>query len=103
MTGKYAPLGRYLYGLTTNRWKAAFRDVETVIDAPLPRSARERDAWWANDGSHVQARAWMDVGWRTRDVDHRREVISFYREGTPVVRPESGRSRSYALLPGRAT
>lgn len=103
MTGKYAPLGRYLHGLTTNRWKAAFQDVETVIDARLPRSARERDAWWGNDGSHVQARAWMDVGWKTRDVDFQREVISFYREGTPVVRPEDGRSRNHALLPSRST
>ena len=82
MTGKYAPLGRYLYGLMTNRWEAAFQDVETVIGARLPRSARKRDshrAWWANDGSHVQARAWMDVGWRTRGVDCQREVVSFYR------------------------
>ena len=101
--GKYAPLGRYLRGLTTNRWEAAFRDVETVIGALLPRSAREHDPWWANDGSHVQARAWMEVGWRTRGVHCQREVISFYREGTPVVRSKSGRSRSYALLPGRAT
>ena len=104
MTGKYALLGRYLYGLTTNRWEVAFRDVETVIGAPLPRSAREHhDAWWANDGSHVQARAWMDVGSKTRDVDFQREVISFYREGTPVVRSESGRPRNHALLPSRST
>lgn len=35
----------------------------------LPASAHKQASWWANNASHVQARAWMGPGFRVAAVD----------------------------------
>ncbi len=76
MAGKYAPLARHL-----RRQSAAvsmsFAELEDLLGDSLPPSARRHQAWWSNDpaGSHVQAHAWMDAGWRVTSVNLRAERI----------------------------
>ncbi len=66
MATKYEPLRRWLELQSTNRLRVTFGELEQVLGFKLPRSARELAQWWANvRGSHVQASAWMDAGWRT--------------------------------------
>lgn len=69
---KYDPLRDYLHAKREARWYASFAEIEAVLSFRLPNSAYKYPTWWANEteqGSHVQARAWLDAGWRTEDLD----------------------------------
>ena len=61
---KYELLGEYLSDQTADSCTLTFSDVESIIGAPLPASARARRGWWGNDRTHAQARSWMQVGWK---------------------------------------
>lgn len=77
---KYDPLLEYLEGATRSPITLSFREVERLLNATLPVSARKHAAWWSNEpvGSHVQARAWMDAGWVAR-VDIAGQSVEFRR------------------------
>ena len=75
----YAPLERFLADQMSTRLRLSFEDVERVLGAPLPRSARLYQPWWANTETHSQARAWMRKGWRTEAVDVPGEKLTFVR------------------------
>lgn len=81
MAGKYDPLYRFLADFPGNEWSASFDQVEHVLGLPLPNSAYQYQAWWANDSTHSQGRAWLDAGWETRGVDIYGESVVFVRTG----------------------
>ncbi|MGH9817596.1 MAG: hypothetical protein ACRD6I_16100 [Candidatus Acidiferrales bacterium] len=35
--------------------------------------------WWANDGAHEQAAAWLEAGWKATDVDLASGTVAFVR------------------------
>ena len=90
---KYDPLQHHLDGLHADVWRATFADVERVLGFRLPDSARSYPAWWANDQSHSCARVWLDVGWRTSEVDLGSECLIFRRDG----RTSQQRARGAAI------
>jgi hypothetical protein len=59
----------------------SFSQIEEIIKAPLPPSARKYPAWWANErsGSHVHARSWLSAQ-RTARVNLREESVAFAKE-----------------------
>jgi hypothetical protein len=76
MPGKYYPLERHLSArATNNEISLSFKEIEGIIGAPLPDSAFKYPAWWANQLSegHTQKDAWMNAGFRVKEVDQRRE------------------------------
>jgi len=77
--GKYGRLSDYLAGLEGNSETLLFSQVEPIVGDPLVDSARRRRPWWANDVSHSQARAWLSVGWETRNVDLVATTVTFVR------------------------
>ncbi|MCS7206506.1 MAG: leucine--tRNA ligase [Dehalococcoidia bacterium] len=89
--GKYAPLRRLLELYPDIRLTLTFEEVEqgrpewreTAYGfrgvGPLPPSSRHYRQWWANTRSHVQARAWLDAGWRVVAVDGERQRVTFER------------------------
>jgi hypothetical protein len=79
MPSKYDPLRNHLRRRARVPWHASFEDVEHVLGAELPQSARLYLAWWANGeaGAHVQALAWSAAGWETSDVDLQRKRVVF--------------------------
>lgn len=85
MTGKYKPLYRYLVkkrqeGRTS--WHATFTEIEAIIDAPLPPSARTQPLFWSNLRQPRRAStAWFEAGWKTSNVDLQSETLMF-RIGT---------------------
>ncbi len=88
---KYHPLQVYLSRQTHQEAAMAFREIERVLGFTLPPSARRHQAWWANNvGTHVNARAWRDAGWKTSRVDLTSERVVFVRDdagkGTPRKR-----------------
>lgn len=79
--GKYDPLGEHLRSLTTNVWRASFTEIESIIGATLPKSARTYPAYWSNGQAH--SRAWRDAGWQTEDVDPGGGRVTFRRVDSP--------------------
>lgn len=83
MASKYQPLGEFLAARETSPWRATFSEIEAMIVGELPPSARMYPAWWSsNDRSHSQARAWIDAGWETANVDLHGETVEFHRVGS---------------------
>jgi hypothetical protein len=61
-------------------WEASFEDVADVLGFPLPLSAKQYPAWWANQG-RAQSIAWQSAGWHTTSVDVERERVTFVYVG----------------------
>ena len=55
-----------------------FDEIDHVVGG-LPASARRYPAWWSNEreGTHVQAHAWMDAGWRVENVNLAAKRVRF--------------------------
>lgn len=78
--GRYDPLKAYLLAQTASRLPMTFSGVEKTIGAKLPRSAKAHRAWWSNDTGHVQAKAWLDAGYRAEQVDKDAGTLVFARD-----------------------
>lgn len=79
---KYAPLKTFLSRQTRSEAAMSFSDIERVLGFRLPVSARKHQAWWANHaGTHVNAQAWLDAGWKTSRVELASERVVFVRGG----------------------
>jgi hypothetical protein len=76
--GKYAPLADYFWSQPNRSVTLSFEEMAGIVEA-LPGSARNHRAWWANDESHVQARAWLRAGWRVKTVDLGVARVTFVR------------------------
>ncbi|ULH18341.1 hypothetical protein MF271_23060 (plasmid) [Deinococcus sp. KNUC1210] len=79
ISGKYAPLADYLKTLEQPSIQLTFPQIEHLLGFALPDSASEHRAWWANDVTHSQARAWTAVGWQSSDVDLTGKSVKFIR------------------------
>jgi hypothetical protein len=78
---KYSELRRHLEGQAGPSLEMAFDEIDHVVGG-LPASARRYSAWWSNEreGTHVQARAWMDAGWRVASVNLTAEKVRLTRD-----------------------
>ncbi len=80
--GKYAPLAAWLQARPADQdtVRLTFQEVEAIIEADLPASARAHRSWWANDPvSRVHSQQWLNAGWRTSRVDVTEERVTFSR------------------------
>ncbi len=75
---KYSPLAELLQRRSGASVELSFATIAEVVGG-LPDSARRHRAWWANDPSHVQARAWLDAGWQIDDVRPDQGRVRFRR------------------------
>ncbi len=75
---KYGPLARHLEKDGRDRIELTFSQIEQIIGAPLPDSARNYDAWWIWDSeTHTQA-VWLDVGYQVQ-LHREHEFVVFFR------------------------
>lgn len=83
---KYEPLSQHFRTLGGQAWHATFEDLEKILGFPLPNSARAYPAWWANSADQMpQKSAWLDAGWRTRDLNLSAGHVLFVRRTGAVV------------------
>lgn len=81
MTGKYRPLYDYLVakrqeGCTS--WHTSFAEIESIIGASLPPSARTRPLFWSNLRQERRAStAWFLAGWEMANLNMARETVQF--------------------------
>ena len=80
-SSRYAPLNKHLAAIpkSTKTYDLSFDEITSVMGAPLPQSAYDHRAWWANTESHSQALAWISAGWKVDGVDLDNKVISLVR------------------------
>ena len=69
---KYKPLRDYLTARhTMSRVRMSFREVETILEESLPKSAFRYREWWANQSDTTNrqwAAAWLDAGFAVDTV-----------------------------------
>ena len=83
---KYDALNSYLVSQTRTRLRLSFGDIARIAKVRLPASAYEHPAWWANDSkSHVQAKAWLEAGFRTENINLAAQSVEFVRVKHPGV------------------
>jgi hypothetical protein len=87
--GVYEPITQFLRHAHGRSVRLTFKDVERIINRPLPRSAYRYREWWSNNPSgHSHARSWADAGWRTEMVNLEKRVLVFSRESeAPEAQP----------------
>lgn len=79
---KYHPLYVHLYESRLDELTLNFAEIEAVMAAKLPQSARKQRAWWSNRGyGAVQALAWMSAGYHAEVVDLQNERVTFRKPG----------------------
>lgn len=63
----------------------SFKEVAAAAQVKLPASAFRYPQWWQNDAEHhVQARAWIEAGYKTENVDLDTKSVEFVRTATPM-------------------
>ena len=77
--GKYEPLRHYLEAHGEERVTLSFDTLADIVGSSLPDSAHEYAAWWANDPTHVEAKAWLDAGYESACVSLVGETVTFIR------------------------
>jgi hypothetical protein len=83
---KYSGLKSFLGEQRQPRIALSFAEIVRRAGVRLPASAYEHPAWWANDSkSHVQARAWLEAGYKTENLDLAGQRVEFVR-----IAPERG-------------
>lgn len=84
---RYAALANWLAGQKEDQILLTFEQIETIIRSPLPDSARQLRAWWANDrGGHMHSILWLEAGWKVVYVDLDERQVVF-------ARPEPGNGK----------
>ena len=89
---KYFPLHQHLKRQRGERIPMTFSEVEAVLGASLPRSARRSRAFWSNRArGGLQAEAWLEAGYEAVEVEVRARRVVFQRPSQRyVVRKEAG-------------
>lgn len=66
--GKYAPLYHYIRTQTDESFTLSLEQIESILGFRLPASAVNHRAWWSNDITHSQAKAWLYADWEVDTV-----------------------------------
>lgn len=77
--GKYDGLYRFLQDREPPAVTMTFEEIEAILNDRLPASARQHQAWWANQ-SRGQSLAWLRAGYRTSDLSIADGRVTFVRE-----------------------
>mgnify|MGYP002777075796 CR=1 FL=1 len=80
---KYQPLQAYLQNCERSPLTLSFAEIETLINSPLPDSARRQRAWWSNRSKGaLQSTAWMQAGYLVKNLDLGQEQVTFAKPPT---------------------
>ncbi|MEJ2746360.1 MAG: helix-turn-helix transcriptional regulator [Anaerolineae bacterium] len=75
---KYEALFTHLTASGDSEITLTFAEIESLLDAKLPASARRQRGWWSNRSSGgVQAAAWMGAGYHVTAIDLAQEQVTF--------------------------
>lgn len=101
---KYEPLQQFLMSVSSGARRLSFAEIERALGFRLPKSAYEHEAWWSNNATgHSHARAWLDIGWRTEEVDLTARKITFQRSAEPGTSPHAEKRDPWGCMAGTIT
>jgi hypothetical protein len=109
---KYAALTKYLEKhASAEEVRMELGKIQDILGFPLPNSARLYYAWWDNSGSggHSQAKAWLNAGFETANVNLKQSPLSVvfvrtHKEASvPRVGQENDRHPAFGAWKGRVT
>lgn len=75
---RYLPLAEHLSKAGGKRVKLTLDQIDKLLEAPLPESARKFRTFWANSDT-PQGRAWSSAGFRLADADLNAGTVVFDR------------------------
>lgn len=81
---KYQPIYDYLLKYNRNSLDITFSKLEKILGFRLPQSAYQYNAWWSNNSSHSNARAWVAAGWQTEQINLTGQRVRFVKIGGPL-------------------
>ena len=85
---KYAPLHDYLRDRKRDGAEEVvltFAQIEKLVGRVLPEGARVVRGWWGNrDGGSAQASAWLDAGFKVKDVSLAHKRVTFEVKGRKI-------------------
>ena len=64
---KYDSLKQYLISKAEDTVVLSFKEIEKIIGATLPKSAKTHQAWWSSSG-HSHAQIWEESGYKAVNV-----------------------------------
>lgn len=77
---RYAALTDWLAAQREEKILLTFEQAEEIIRSPLPASALQLRAWWANDRvGNAQSDFWLEAGWKVVYVDLGEKQVIFAR------------------------
>jgi len=93
-SNKYEALTRYLRfrSAFTDTVKLSFAQVDGIIGDNLPLEAYRSEEWWKNTPTTAHARAWLDAGWKTVEVNLKEAYVVFQK--TKAQQPSVGHERT---------
>lgn len=78
---KYQPLQDFFLSGNGQNYKLSFKQIETIINDTLPKSASQYQAWWANEATeittHSHSKAWTEAGYKTENLDLNNQTVEF--------------------------
>jgi len=83
---KYKPLSERLAGHDGDEWRTTFAEIEAVLGFPLPKGAREQNAWWTG-AEKPHHGAWLSGGWRVAEIDRAGQSVTFARAKAAKSKP----------------
>jgi hypothetical protein len=92
MAHRYDALTEHLRRVDAAKVTLPFAEIESILGAPLPKSARKRREWWSNS-TRSQGRSWLSAGFRAR-ASLRDERVEFYRGESATAPAKVSRRRS---------
>jgi hypothetical protein len=100
--GKYEPLAQFLRTQKTDEVRLTFAEIERIVGAKLPPSARKQRAWWSNNPDNsVMTKVWLAAGFRSEQVDMEARELLFRRvPDNPRSSPMSGRHPLLGAMKG---
>jgi hypothetical protein len=106
-SSKYQPLLAHLEAQRGSHVSISFAEIERVLGAELPPSARLRRAWWSNNPTgNARTKAWLEAGFHSEQIDLKGRKLVFRRvssrpqaQATAVnMSPEVAASRKLSLF-----
>lgn len=81
---KYELLTRYLKfrGAFTDTVRLSFAKIDGIISENLPMKAYREEKWWDNSPTDAHAKAWLDAGWKTEEVNLEEGYVVFRKTET---------------------
>jgi len=99
---KYEALTRYLRfrAAFTNTVRLSFAQIDGVIGDNLPLEAYRSEDWWKNTPSTAHAKAWLDAGWETAEINLKEAYVIFQKTKSqqPPAKHEKTEKRAIQQL-----